>query len=110
DGSQTYGSGNDVLAYVAAVGGGGTITTLTIVNDSARVGTPPALTLSYSFGPSALTFSGGSGTDFAFNINRSIGASASYSIQISANGTGYNTADTLVITGNKVGGATTAND
>ncbi len=110
DGSQTYGGGNDVLAYVAAVGGGGSITTLTVVNDAARVGTPPALTLNYSFGPSALTFSGGSGTDFAFNINKVTGASASYSIQISSNGSGYNTADTLVITGNKLGGATTAND
>ena len=110
DGSQTYGSGNDVLAYVAALGAGGTITTLTVVNDSGRVGLPPALTLSYSFGPSALSFTGGSGTDFAFNMNRVTGASASYNIQITANGTGYNTADTLVITGNKLGGATTAND
>ena len=69
--------------------------------------------ISYQFDndtPGNLTFTGGSGSGFVFSINKNVGASPILQVQISQNGTGYNTADTFVITGDKLGGATPAND
>ena len=110
DGSQNDG-GNDLLVKVGAVGAGGSITSFTIINNAGRTGTPPAETLSYSFGGvGGASFGGGSGSNFEFNISKTTGASSTYTYQVSNGGTGYNTADTIVCVGTDLGGATPAND
>ena len=106
DGNQGAG-GNDLTATVSAVGGGGSITTLTVNGSDWSQGTPPSTIRSYSFGGAGLSFSGGSGSGFEFSVNVT---GTTYSIQIQQNGTGYNTADAIVCTGDLMGGATPAND
>ena len=114
DGSgQTTPAGNNLVAEVSTVGAGGTITALTVISDNAYTGSAPDVMISYQFDndtPGNLTFTGGSGSGFVFAINKNVGSSPSLQLQIQQNGTGYNTADTFVITGNKLGGATPAND
>ncbi|MBR19771.1 MAG: hypothetical protein CMA64_06450 [Euryarchaeota archaeon] len=110
DGSQTWGSGNDVMVQVTSVGGGGTITGTSFIADAARMGTPPDTTLSYSFGGSGLSFTGGSGGGFEFQINKTVSTSASIMVQLQQTGTGYNTADVIVCSGANLGGASPAND
>ena len=106
NGNQANG-GNDFIARVSAVGGGGTITN--VVPDTGwSIGTPPSQTRSYSFGGSNLSFTGGSGSGFEFGINVN---GTTYSFQGSGTpGTGYTTADTIVCAGSNMGGASPAND
>ncbi len=106
DGNQASG-GNDFVGKVTAIGAGGSITTLTFDATDWSAGTPPSATSSYQFGGAGLSFTGGSGTGHEFTINVS---GTEYSYQISQNGTGYNTADTLVCSGSDMGGASPAND
>ena len=109
DGSQSDG-GNDLVMKVGAVGAGGSITSITLINAAGRSGTPPSVNNSFSFGPSALSFTGGSGTDLEFQVSVQTGAGAAYQVQIQSGGTGYNTADTIVCSGNDLGGTSPAND
>ena len=107
DGNQNDG-GNDFVARVTSVGGGGSITALVPDNGGWSIGTPPSQTRSYSFGGSDLAFTGGSGSGIQFAINVTSGA---YSYQsFGQDGTGYTTADTLVCSGALMGGASPAND
>jgi len=107
DGNQA-GGGNDFVATISAVGGGGSITSLTVNNSDWSQGTPPSQTRSYSFGGSNLAFTGGSGSGFEFNIDV-VGTTYNF-MSAGTPGTGYNTADTIVCAGNLMGGATPAND
>ena len=84
-----------------------------MLSNNYQTGTAPDEVVAYQFDndtPGNLTYTGGTGSGFTFSINKTIGASAGLSVQISQNGSGYNTADTIVITGNKFGGASPAND
>ena len=106
DGNQASG-GNDFVARVSAVGGGGTITDV-FAETGWSQGTPPSQVRSYSFGGSNLAFTGGTGSGFEFGINVT---GTTYSFQSSGTpGTGYTTADTIVCAGNLMGGASPAND
>ena len=107
DGNQNAG-GNDFVARVTSVGGGGSITALVPDNGGWSIGTPPSQSRSYSFGGSDLAFTGGSGSGIQFGINVNSGV---YSYQsFGQDGTGYTTADTLVCSGALLGGASPAND
>ena len=106
-------TGNDLTVKVSSVGAGGTITGVTVLSNNYQTGSAPDEVVAYQFDndtPGNLTYTGGTGSGFTFSINKTIGASAGLSVQISQNGSGYNTADTIVITGNKLGGASPAND
>ena len=110
DGSQNEG-GNDLVMKVQAVGAGGSITSVTLIQNAARTGTPPSETLSYQFGGTGgASFTGGSGSNFEFNISKTTGASTQYSYMVSNGGTGYNTADTIVCSGTDLGGSSPTND
>ena len=110
DGSQND-NGNDIVAKVATIGAGGSISSISIVNDAARTGTAPDGTLNYSFGGAGgATFSGGSGSNFEFQIDKTVGASTGYSIMLSNGGSAYNTADVIICAGTDLGGASPAND
>ena len=106
DGNQASG-GNDFVARVTSVGGGGTITAL-VPDNEWSIGTPPSQTRSYSFGGSNLAFTGGTGSGFEFGINVN---NTTYVFQGAGTpGTGYTTADTIVCAGSNMGGASPAND
>jgi hypothetical protein len=105
DGNQNDG-GNDFVGVVASVGAGGTITSITPDTGWSQ-GTPPTQIRSYQFGGAGLPFTGGSGSGLEFSINVD---NTSYSFQLSQSGSGYNTADTIVVTGDNLGGATPGND
>ena len=109
DGSQNDG-GNDLVMKVGAVGAGGSITSITIINAAGRTGTPPSVNKSYSFGASALSYTGGSGSNLDFQVSIQTGPSAAYQVQIQNGGTGFNTADVIVCSGADLGGSSPAND
>ena len=110
DGSQNDG-GNDIVAKVGSVGAGGSISSITIVAGAARTGSAPDSTVNYSFGGAGgASFTGGSGSNFEFQIDKQVGATSSYSIMLSNGGTSYNTADVIVCAGTDLGGASPAND
>lgn len=106
DGNQASG-GNDFVGKVTAVGAGGSITSVAFDNTAWSSGTPPSQTRSYQFGGAGLSFSGGSGTGFEFSVNVT---GTEYSWQLSQSGSGYNTADAIVVTGDQMGGTTPTND
>jgi len=105
DGNQNSG-GNDFVGKITAVGGGGSITSVTPDNGWSQ-GTPPSQIRQYQFGGVGLAFTGGSGTGVEFNISVT---DTTYGIQFSQAGTGYNTADTLVCLGSDMGGTSPTND
>ena len=110
DGSQND-NGNDIVAKVATIGAGGSISSISIVNDAARTGTAPDSTVNYSFGGAGgASFTGGSGSSFEFQIDKQVGATTSYGIMLSNGGSSYNTADVIVCAGTDLGGASPAND
>ena len=110
DGSQND-NGNDIVAKVATIGAGGSISSISIVNDAARTGTAPDSTVNYSFGGAGgASFTGGSGSSFEFQIDKQVGATTSYGIMLSNGGSSYNTADVIVCSGTDLGGASPAND
>ena len=106
DGNQSAG-GNDCIIRVTSVDGSGNITGTTIDTNDWSIGVPPAQDRLYGFNPSELTYTGGSGTGFEFSVTASSG---SYSVQISAAGTGYTTADTITCAGTDLGGISPTND
>ncbi len=106
DGAQSAG-GNDIIAKVTSVGGGGSITGLTVDNTDWSQGTPPSITRSYEFGGAGLSFTGGSGTGFEFRITVT---GTTYGFQIVQGGSSYTTSDTIVCAGSNMGGASPAND
>lgn len=106
NGNQNAG-GNDAVAKVTAVGGGGSITTVSVDNTDWSQGTPPSQVRNYQFGGAGLSFSGGSGTGLEFSIDVT---GTTYSVQITQAGSGYNTADVITALGTQLGGASPAND
>ena len=106
DGNQSNG-GNDCIIKVDTVDGSGSITGASIATGDWSLGTPPAESRNYTFGPGQLSFTGGSGTGFEFSVTVDSG---NYSVNIGQAGTGYTTADTITCSGTDLGGVSPAND
>ena len=63
-----------------------------------------------SFGASALSYTGGSGSNLDFQVSIQTGVGAAYQVQIQNGGTGFNTADVIVCSCADLGGSSPAND
>jgi len=106
DGNQSAG-GNDLVFKVTSVDGSGNITGTAIDTGDWSIGTPPPEDRSYNFNSSELSYTGGSGSGFEFGVTASSGI---YSVNISAAGTGYTTADTITCSGADLGGTAPTNN
>ena len=91
--------GNDLIIKVTEIDGptddeaaAGTVTGVEIDATDWSLGAPPSVDRTYQ--SSEITFTGGSGTGFEFEITAS---GTSYSTRIIAEGTGYTTADTITL-------------
>ena len=94
-------SAHDVYITVDAVDGTGAITSVSYS------GTPPPVNNTYSSGQTGFTTSSAAGTGVVFNVTQAAGL---YTVSIISGGSDYVPTETITVTGDKLGGATPAND
>ena len=92
---------HDVYVTVNGVNGSGAITSLSYA------GTPPAYVRSYQSGQTGFTTTSANGAGIIFSIDQ---AGTEYTINITSAGTNFLPTETITVTGDKLAGATPAND